>query len=153
MRALLAVLLLAPLASAQEPGGTMVHAIDHAFLPKDTNTTTGHVVLMSFGPSAHTFTADDGAFDVELPAPPEGEWTERAFVAPPGVHAYHCRLHANMTGVLRVEGAAAPPANATTTPTTTTVPTTTHADPGFEAVLALAGLSAAAAAWRRRARR
>lgn len=153
MRPLLVLLLLlAPLASAQEPGGTMVHAIDHAFLPADTNTTTGHVVLMSFGPSAHTFTADDGAFDVELPAPAEGEWTERSFVAPPGVHAYRCKLHANMTGVLRVEGTV-PAGNATTTTTSTTVPTTTHEDPGFEAVLALAGLSAAAAAWRRRAPR
>jgi len=144
---LLALLLLAPVAAAQE-GGAMVHAVDHKFLPADLNATTGQVTLMSFGPSAHTFTARDGAFDVDLPAPPEGEWTERSLVVPPGEHAFYCRYHGNMTGVLRVAGE--PAANATTT---TTTPPTLRPHPGFEAVLALAGLSAAAAAWRRRAPR
>ena len=154
MRPLLLLALLAPVAVAQEPGGAMIHAVDHKFLPAEAESSTGHVLLMSFGPSAHTFTADDGTFDVDLPAPAEGEWTERSVVAPPGEHPYRCRLHANMTGVLRVTGAA----NATTTvptnvSTTTTTDPTIIRDPGFEAVLALAALSAAAVAWRRRARR
>lgn len=149
MRPLLVLLLLAPAAAAQEPGGAMVHAVDYRFLPSENNSTTGQVTLMSFGPSAHTFTADDGAFDVDLPAPPPSEWTERSLVVPPGEHPYHCKLHPNMTGLLRVTGTGA----ATTTTTTTTPPTATPTpivrDPGFEAVLALAALAACAALVRR----
>lgn len=146
--ALAALLLLAPAAAAQEAGG-MIHVVDYHYGPAELNITQGTLVLMSFGPSAHTFTADDGSFDVDLPAPAEGEWTERSLAPPLGEHAFHCKLHPNMTGVLRVYGGTTGSGPGAGTTTTTTNPPAVR-DPGFEAVLALAALATVAVAWRRR---
>jgi plastocyanin len=49
--------------------------------------------------SAHTITADDGAFNEEIPA---GESIQLTVDAP-GSYDYHCNFHSNMTGVLVVE--------------------------------------------------
>ncbi len=46
----------------------------------------------------HTFTADDGAFDVEVP---EGE-TVTVDALDPGTYEFHCNIHRDMTGTLEV---------------------------------------------------
>jgi plastocyanin len=48
----------------------------------------------------HTFTADDGAFDVDVDG---GETASVDAPADPGTYAYHCKIHAQMTGDLTVE--------------------------------------------------
>jgi plastocyanin len=48
----------------------------------------------------HTFTADDGAFDVDV----DGGDTESVDApADPGTYAFHCKIHPNMTGDLTVQ--------------------------------------------------
>jgi plastocyanin len=48
----------------------------------------------------HTFTADDGAFDVDIAG---GETETVDAPAEPGTYAFHCELHSSMTGELTVE--------------------------------------------------
>jgi plastocyanin len=48
----------------------------------------------------HTFTADDGAFDVDVDG---GETVSVDAPSDPGTYAYHCKIHAQMTGDLVVE--------------------------------------------------
>jgi plastocyanin len=51
--------------------------------------------------TAHTFTADKGAFDTgEL----EGGRRDRVTVDAAGTYAYHCEIHPFMTGTVRVSG-------------------------------------------------
>jgi plastocyanin len=46
----------------------------------------------------HTATSRDGAFDVATPKSKPAHWRAQK----PGEFAYYCRLHPNMTGVIRV---------------------------------------------------
>jgi plastocyanin len=46
----------------------------------------------------HTFTADNGAFDVDLPA---GK-TVTVPAQQPGTYKFHCKIHSSMTGTLDV---------------------------------------------------
>jgi plastocyanin len=58
------------------------------------------VHLDNTGEKPHTVTADDGSFDTGSTAP----GAESEFTAPsePGTYAYHCSIHASMTGTLTV---------------------------------------------------
>ena len=58
------------------------------------------VYLDNTGEKPHTVTADDGSFDTGSTAP----GAESEFTAPsePGTYAYHCSIHATMTGTLTV---------------------------------------------------
>jgi plastocyanin len=47
----------------------------------------------------HTFTADDGDFDVDVGG---GESASVDAPAEPGTYAFHCEIHTNMTGELEV---------------------------------------------------
>lgn len=105
--ALLAALLATPLALAQEPGpgGAMIHTAGNTFIPDRTDNVTegATMIAMNFDQVRHSLTAFDGSFDVELPSAPEGDFTTVSFVAPgPGEHAFRCRYHSQMTGVLVV---------------------------------------------------
>ena len=57
------------------------------------------VSVMNMDGEAHTVTADEGAFDVQVAGGATG-----TFTAPttPGTYAFHCTYHANMHGVLVV---------------------------------------------------
>jgi plastocyanin len=59
---------------------------------------TLEVTNESGGP--HTFTADDGAFDEELP---DGETVGVTVPAEPGSYPFHCEIHPNMQATLTVE--------------------------------------------------
>lgn len=48
----------------------------------------------------HTMTADDGAFDEELP---DGETTPVAAPSEPGDYGFHCEIHPSMTATLTVQ--------------------------------------------------
>jgi plastocyanin len=50
--------------------------------------------------AAHTFTADDGAFDVEVDG---GDSAAVDAPADAGTYAFHCKIHTDMTGELVVE--------------------------------------------------
>ena len=56
------------------------------------------VVNSSGGP--HTVTADDGAFDEELP---DGETITVTMPAEAGEYPYHCEIHPSMTATITVE--------------------------------------------------
>ena len=59
------------------------------------------VYLDNTGEKPHTVTADDGGFDSGTVEPgAEGEFTAPS---EPGTYAYHCSIHASMTGTLTVE--------------------------------------------------
>ena len=61
------------------------------------------VYLDNTGEKPHTVTADDGSFDTGTVQPgKEGEFTAPS---EPGTYAYHCSIHATMTGTLTVEAA------------------------------------------------
>jgi plastocyanin len=47
----------------------------------------------------HTFTADDGDFDVDVSG---GETVSVDAPAEPGTYAFHCKIHSSMTGELEV---------------------------------------------------
>jgi hypothetical protein len=48
----------------------------------------------------HTFTADDGSFDVAYDA---GETVDVDVPSEPGDYPYHCKVHASMTATLTVD--------------------------------------------------
>lgn len=48
----------------------------------------------------HTWTAEDGSFDVSIPA---GQTVTYTFDEP-GEYSYFCEIHPSMTGTIRVEG-------------------------------------------------
>jgi plastocyanin len=59
---------------------------------------------LPFTKTNHTVTADDGSFDSGVLAP--GDTFRLAFPTA-GSFPYHCRIHANMTGLITVNGARA----------------------------------------------
>jgi plastocyanin len=59
---------------------------------------TLEVVNSSGGP--HTVTADDGAFDEELP---DGQTVSVTMPNEPGDYAYHCEIHPSMAATITVE--------------------------------------------------
>ncbi len=103
-----AALLAMPLAGAQD--AAMIHVAQRDFIPRGTTVNaSANVTVMGFDPEAHSLTADDGSFDVEVPAPAPGGYTTVWFDAPAtgGNRTFHCRYHPEMTGWLVVVGPAA----------------------------------------------
>ena len=60
----------------------------------------GSLEVVNTSGGGHTFTADDGAFDEELP---DGETITVDVPAEPGEYPYHCEIHRSMTATLTAE--------------------------------------------------
>jgi plastocyanin len=60
----------------------------------------GTLAVTNSSGGAHTFTADDGEFDEELP---DGETVDVAVPAEPGDYPFHCEIHPSMTATLTAE--------------------------------------------------
>jgi plastocyanin len=92
-------------------GGGAALAADHAvaisgfaFSPKTVTVTVGDTVTWTNSDStAHTATADDGSFDTGTLG---NGATGSATFSTAGTFAYHCKIHAAMTGTITVEAAA-----------------------------------------------
>ena len=82
-------------------GGSTITVADFAFSPPTLTVKTGTAVdIKNTQGVAHTFTADDGSFDLELD--PNGGGTHTFATA--GSFAYHCSIHPSMKGTVVVEG-------------------------------------------------
>lgn len=106
----------APTSSGGPPGGpgpaAFVSVADYAFLPETTTIAVGKSVeWTNNGPSAHTVTSNTGAWSsMTLGAPsgmdpyggPTGGGTFTNTFTTAGTYAYHCSIHAGMTGVVVV---------------------------------------------------
>src|SRR5215217_7781534 len=117
---LVALVLFAPTAGAQ--GETMTVSIKNfAFNPPNTTVSAGTTVTwVNNDQTAHTVTANDGAFDSGTLQP--GQSYSFAFDKA-GTYAYHCNIHPDMTATVTVSGAsgsasgsASASASATTSP-------------------------------------
>ena len=92
-------------------GGGVALAADHAvaisgfsFSPRSTTVTVGDTITWTNSDAqAHTATADDGSFDTGTIA--NGASGSATF-STAGTFAYHCKIHAQMTGTITVEAAA-----------------------------------------------
>jgi plastocyanin len=60
----------------------------------------GTLEVINESGGAHTVTADDGEFDVELP---DGETVEVPVPSEPGSYGFHCEIHPSMTATLTAE--------------------------------------------------
>jgi plastocyanin len=60
----------------------------------------GTLTVVNESGGAHTVTADDGEFDVELP---DGETVNVPVPSEPGEYGYHCEIHPSMTATLTAE--------------------------------------------------
>jgi plastocyanin len=120
--ALVATLVLAPSAGAQ--GQTMTVSIeDFFFSPANMTVAPGTTVTwVNNGQAPHTSTADDGTWDSGTLQP--GESFSFTFDQA-GTYTYHCSIHPNMTGTIKVGGgggggggaSASPKASSTASPT------------------------------------
>jgi plastocyanin len=82
-------------------GGDAIVAVDFSFQPQELTVQAGaEVTVTNNDTTRHTFTADDGAFDVEL----DGGATDTVTVDEAGSYPFHCQIHPSMTGTLTVEG-------------------------------------------------
>jgi plastocyanin len=114
---------------AGDPGVTIA---DFHFSPASTTIHAGDTITWSnSGPSSHTATASNGAFNTGILK--KGQSASHTFTQP-GTFAYACQIHPFMHGtiiVLASTSATSPgsttPTTAAAAPTTTTVPTTTAA--------------------------
>jgi plastocyanin len=96
---LLSLLLLADAhgAAAREAARIAISNLDYG--PSTVTVDVGDTVAwLNRDIVAHTATARDGAFDVATPIGKPARWR----ATKPGEYAYFCRLHPNMTGVVRV---------------------------------------------------
>jgi plastocyanin len=94
--------------SSQAGGGgksTEVTVINNVFLPPSLSIKSGVEVKWVNGDSyAHTVTADNGAFDLPLPAG-GASLASVGFTFPSaGTFAYHCKIHSQMHGTVTVTG-------------------------------------------------
>jgi plastocyanin len=60
----------------------------------------GTLEVINESGGAHTVTADDGEFDVELP---DGETVDVPVPSEPGSYGFHCEIHPSMTATLTAE--------------------------------------------------
>ena len=60
----------------------------------------GTLEVVNSSGGAHTFTADDGEFDEELP---DGQTIQVAVPAEPGEYGFHCEIHPSMTATLTAQ--------------------------------------------------
>jgi len=99
---LVALLLFAPTAGAQGKT-TTVSIKDFAFNPSNTTIAPGTTVTwVNNDQTAHTATANNGAFDSGTLQP--GQSYSFTFDKP-GTYAYHCEIHPDMTATVTVSGA------------------------------------------------
>jgi plastocyanin len=100
---MVALLVFATAASAQDD--TTVSIRDFSFDPGQITVAPGTTVTWTNeGPSPHTTTADDGSWDSgELQ---QGEDFSFTFDKP-GTYTYHCSIHPDMTGSVKVSGGGA----------------------------------------------
>ena len=86
-------------------GGTKITIADFAFDP-DTITVSGptEVTVTNNDSAAHTFTADDGSFDVQVdPGATESVTVDPAtFIEVNQTMGFHCNFHLEMTGTIEV---------------------------------------------------
>ena len=82
-------------------GGSTITVADFVFSPPTLTVKAGTAVdIKNTQGVAHTFTADDGSFDLELD--PNGGGTHTFATA--GSFPYHCTIHTSMKGTVVVEG-------------------------------------------------
>jgi plastocyanin len=85
--------------TAAPGGGSTITVQDFAFNPRDLTVKAGtDVEIKNEDGTQHTFTADDGAFDLELDPGGGASYTPDT----PGTFAYHCAIHTQMKGTLTV---------------------------------------------------
>jgi len=153
---LVALVLFAPTAGAQGKT-TTVSIKDFAFNPSNTTVSPGtSVTWVNNDQTAHTATANDGAFDSGTLQP--GQSFSFAFDKA-GTYAYHCNIHPDMTATVTVSGAggsssassspatsgsASPTASATTSPGAPLPSSGGPSSLGVVAALALVALGAVA---------
>jgi plastocyanin len=88
-------------APAEAGSGDEVTIVAEDFSLTSVTAKPGEVVhLENRGEKPHTVTADDGSFDTGSTA--AGAESELTAPMEPGVYAYHCSIHASMTGTLTV---------------------------------------------------
>lgn len=81
-------------------GGATVEAVGFLFQPGTLEVEVGTEVIWSNGDDvAHTATAEDGEFDIELAG--SGATGTHTFDEP-GTYTYTCLIHASMTGTVEV---------------------------------------------------
>ena len=86
--------------SAQAQDGAAISIANFAFQPDSLQVATGTTVTWTNADStAHTVTADDGAFDAG-PLAPGASFTQT--FTTPGTYTYHCQIHPFMTGTIVV---------------------------------------------------
>jgi plastocyanin len=115
MRLALFATVLAAAACGSDPAGpsvsyTNVAVADYTFGPDTVTIAAGRGVRWAnAGPSAHTVNADGGSFAGSLGAPgmgvygyPTGGGSYSKVFTTAGTFAYHCTIHAQMTGVVIV---------------------------------------------------
>jgi plastocyanin len=86
-------------ASASNGGGTAAVVVDNFSFKVSGPVKAGQSFKVQNKDSTeHTFTADDGAFDVDLPA---GK-TVTVPAQQAGTYDFHCKIHSSMTGTLDV---------------------------------------------------
>ena len=108
-------------------GGGVALAADHAvaisgfsFSPGSTTVTVGDTITWTNSDAqAHTATADDGSFDTGTIA---NNAPATVTFSTAGTFAYHCKIHAQMTGTITVEAAAGGSGSGATTPPSDTDP-------------------------------
>ena len=111
-------------AGAAEMTGVLVR--DSSYAPAEQRINVGDTVIFARTKQtklAHSVTADNGTFDVEI----NEQQSYAGFRFPnPGTYTYRCKYHgsAGMVGVVHVEDAAATTTTTAPGPTTTTTPTT-----------------------------
>jgi plastocyanin len=128
--AALLILSMAPTALAVQHA---VKIVDFSFAPNSVSVTVGDTVEWTNGGSVgHTATADDGSWDTGLIA--SGTRKSVAF-ATVGTFAYHCTVHASMTGTVVVTAKGSPPATDAVAPS---APVTGSDGPGWLLVVAAA---------------
>src|SRR5215213_1964163 len=113
---LVALVLFAPTAGAQGKT-TTVSIKDFAFNPSNTTVSPGtSVTWVNNDQTAHTATANDGAFDSGTLQP--GQSFSFTFDKA-GTYAYHCNIHPDMTATVTVSGSGSPSptASASASPT------------------------------------
>ena len=150
---LVALVLFAPTVGAQGKT-TTVSIKDFAFNPSNTTIAPGTTVTwVNNDQTAHTVTANDGAFDSGTLQP--GQSYSFAFDKA-GTYAYHCNIHPDMSATVSVSGSpsasssasssasASPTASATTSPGTPLPSSGGPSSLGLVAVLALVALGAVA---------
>jgi plastocyanin len=82
-------------------GAGDVTIVNFAFTPEELTVASGDSVAVSNEDSTtHTFTSDDGGFDLSLAG---GESGEVEVTAEAGEYEFHCTIHPSMTGTITVE--------------------------------------------------